>query len=63
MENQITIWLSQEARVATSRARGAAIEQGQRHLTPLVGREEEIAMLMRRWAAGSGRVGTVGNCS
>jgi class 3 adenylate cyclase len=31
------------------RASGAGRRAGQRHLTPLVGREEEIAMLMRRW--------------
>jgi len=31
------------------RASGAGRRTGQRHLTPLVGREEEIAMLMRRW--------------
>ena len=40
------------------RASGGGRRAGQRHLTPLVGREEEIAMLMRRWerrgrAAGS----------
>jgi Adenylate and Guanylate cyclase catalytic domain len=31
------------------RARGGGRRAGQRHLTPLVGREEEMAMLMRRW--------------
>ena len=31
------------------RASGGGRRSGQRHLTPLVGREEEIAMLMRRW--------------
>ena len=31
------------------RASGAGRRAGQRHLTPLVGRDEEIAMLMRRW--------------
>ncbi len=31
------------------RASGGGRHAGQRHLTPLVGREEEIAMLMRRW--------------
>jgi class 3 adenylate cyclase len=31
------------------RASGAGRRAGQRRLTPLVGREEEIAMLMRRW--------------
>ena len=31
------------------RASGAGRRSGQRNLTPLVGREEEIAMLMRRW--------------
>jgi class 3 adenylate cyclase len=31
------------------RASGGGRRLGQRHLTPLVGREEEIAMLMRRW--------------
>jgi class 3 adenylate cyclase len=31
------------------RASGGGRRAGQRHLTPLVGREEEIAMLMRRW--------------
>ena len=31
------------------RASGARRRSGQRHLTPLVGRDEEIAMLMRRW--------------
>src|SRR5262249_29824703 len=28
---------------------GGGRRAGQRHLTPLVGRDEEIAMLMRRW--------------
>src|SRR5262249_58768597 len=32
------------------RASGGGRRAGQRHLTPLVGRDEEIAMLMRRWA-------------
>ena len=31
------------------RASGAGRRAGQRHLTPLVGREEELAMLTRRW--------------
>jgi predicted ATPase len=31
------------------RATGGGRRAGQRHLTPLVGREEEIAMLLRRW--------------
>jgi len=31
------------------RASGAGRRSGQRHLTPLVGRDEEIALLMRRW--------------
>ena len=31
------------------RASGAGRRAGQRNLTPLVGRDEEIAMLMRRW--------------
>jgi class 3 adenylate cyclase/predicted ATPase len=31
------------------RASGARRRSGQRHVTPLVGREEEIAILMRRW--------------
>jgi class 3 adenylate cyclase/predicted ATPase len=31
------------------RASGGGRRAGRRHLTPLVGREEEIAMLMRRW--------------
>jgi class 3 adenylate cyclase len=31
------------------RASGARRHAGQRHLTPLVGRDEEIAMLIRRW--------------
>jgi class 3 adenylate cyclase len=31
------------------RASGGGRRGGQRHLTPLVGRDEEIAMLMRRW--------------
>ena len=31
------------------RASGGGRRAGQRHLTPLVGREEELAMLMRRW--------------
>jgi class 3 adenylate cyclase len=31
------------------RASGAGRRAGQRHLTPLVGREEEIAILLRRW--------------
>jgi AAA ATPase domain len=31
------------------RASGSGRRAGQRHLTPLVGREEEIAILMRRW--------------
>jgi predicted ATPase len=31
------------------RASGGGRRSGQRHLTPLVGREEELGMLMRRW--------------
>jgi hypothetical protein len=31
------------------RASGARRRSGQRHLTPFVGRDEEIAILMRRW--------------
>ena len=31
------------------RASGGGRRLGQRHLTPLVGRDEEIAILMRRW--------------
>jgi class 3 adenylate cyclase len=31
------------------RASGGGRRAGQRHLTPLVGREEEVAILMRRW--------------
>ena len=31
------------------RASGGGRRAGQRHLTPFVGRDEEIAMLMRRW--------------
>jgi predicted ATPase len=31
------------------RASGGGRRSGQRHLTPLVGRDEEVAMLMRRW--------------
>src|SRR3974390_2886677 len=31
------------------RASGGGRRAGQRHLTPLAGREEELAMLMRRW--------------
>jgi|HubBroStandDraft_1064217.scaffolds.fasta_scaffold05038_5 class 3 adenylate cyclase/tetratricopeptide (TPR) repeat protein len=31
------------------RASGGGRRSGQRHLTPLVGREEEIALLLRRW--------------
>jgi class 3 adenylate cyclase len=31
------------------RASGGGRSAGQRHLTPLVGRDEEIAMLTRRW--------------
>ena len=31
------------------RASGGGRRSGQRNLTPLVGRDEEIAMLMRRW--------------
>jgi class 3 adenylate cyclase len=31
------------------RASGGGRRAGQRHLTPLIGREEEIALLMRRW--------------
>ena len=31
------------------RPSGGGRRAGQRHLTPLIGREEEIAVLMRRW--------------
>jgi hypothetical protein len=31
------------------RASGGGRRSGQRHLTPLVGRDEEMALLMRRW--------------
>jgi hypothetical protein len=31
------------------RASGGGRRAGQRHLTPLVGREEEMALLLRRW--------------
>src|SRR6185436_16729874 len=31
------------------RVSGGGRRAGQRHLTPLVGREEELAILMRRW--------------
>src|SRR6266576_3962697 len=31
------------------RASGGGRRAGQRHLTPLIGREEEIDLLMRRW--------------
>jgi hypothetical protein len=31
------------------RVSGGGSHAGQRHLTPLLGRDEEIAMLMRRW--------------
>jgi hypothetical protein len=31
------------------RASGGGRRAGQRHLTPLVGRDEELAMLLRRW--------------
>jgi class 3 adenylate cyclase len=37
------------------RASGGGRRAGQRHLTPLVGRDEEIGMLMRRW--GRARLG------
>jgi predicted ATPase len=38
----------QQKRVVV-RASGGGRRAGQRHLTPLVGRDEEIAILMRRW--------------
>jgi class 3 adenylate cyclase len=44
------------------RASGAGRRAGQRHLTPLVGRDEEIAMLMRRWERarqGDGQLGLI----
>jgi class 3 adenylate cyclase len=44
------------------RASGGGRRAGQRHLTPLVGRDEEIAMLMRRWEqakAGDGCVALI----
>jgi ATP-dependent Clp protease ATP-binding subunit ClpA len=31
------------------RASGGGRRAGQRHLTPLIGRDEEVATLMRRW--------------
>ena len=34
------------------RASGGGRRAGQRHLTPLIGREEEIDLLMRRWKRG-----------
>jgi hypothetical protein len=37
------------------RASGGGRRAGQRRLTPLVGRDEEIAMLMRRWERAAGR--------
>ena len=39
------------------RASGGGRRAGQRHLTPLVGRDEEIAMLMRRWERAQHRDG------
>jgi hypothetical protein len=45
------------------RASGGGRRAGQRHLTPLVGRDEEIAMLMRRWERakeGDGQVVLIG---
>ena len=36
------------------RASGVGRRAGQRHLTPLVGRDEEIGMLMRRWGGTAG---------
>jgi predicted ATPase len=44
------------------RASGAGRRAGQRHLTPLVGRDEELALLMRRWEqakAGDGCVALI----
>ncbi len=44
------------------RASGAGRRSGQRALTPLVGRDEEVAMLMRRWdraRAGEGQFVTI----
>ena len=37
------------------RASGGGRRAGQRHLTPLIGREEEIDLLMRRWKRGRER--------
>ena len=42
------------------RASGGGRRSGQRHLTPLVGRDEEIAMLMRRWERARQGDGPVG---
>ena len=42
------------------RASGGGRRAGQRHLTPLVGRDEEIAMLMRRWERARQRRGPIG---
>jgi len=39
------------------RASGGERRAGQRHLTPLVGRDEEIAMLVRRWERARAREG------
>jgi class 3 adenylate cyclase len=44
------------------RASGGGRRAGQRHLTPLVGREEELAMLLRRWERarqGNGQLVTI----
>jgi Adenylate and Guanylate cyclase catalytic domain len=43
------------------RASGGGRRAGQRHLTPLVGRDEEIAMLMRRWERARQDDGQLGN--
>ena len=40
-----------------ARASGGGRRAGQRNLTPLVGRDEEIAMLMRRWERAHARCG------
>jgi class 3 adenylate cyclase len=44
------------------RVSGGGRRAGQRHLTPLVGREEEIAMLMRRWERGTVISRETANC-
>ena len=49
------MWRKSAARIAQGRTRakggasGGGRRSGQRNLTPLVGRDDEITMLMRRW--------------